>query len=68
MYSYEPLWDTMRKKEKTTYWLMQNGILSKTIYNLQHNKNVTVVTLEKLCTILDCSVEEVVKIVPDRNI
>ena len=42
MYSYEPLWDTMRKKNKTTYWLMQNGILSKTIYNLQHNKNVTV--------------------------
>ena len=68
MYSYEPLWDTMRKTNKTTYWLMQNGILSKTIYNLQHNKNVTVVTLEKLCTILNCSVEEVVKIVPDRNI
>lgn len=62
MYSYEPLWQTMKKKKVTTYQLIKQGIEKKTIYNLQHNANVTVLTLEKLCTILDCSVSNVVKI------
>lgn len=62
MYSYEPLWQTMKKKKVTTYQLIKQGIEKKTIYNLQHNANVTVLTLEKLCTILDCSVSDVVKI------
>lgn len=39
----------------------------KTLSNLQHNKNVTVLTLEKLCTILNCSVENVVRIVPEEK-
>lgn len=30
-------------------------------------KNVTVLTLEKLCTILNCSVENVVRIVPEEK-
>lgn len=62
MYSYEPLWQTMKKKKVTTYQLIKQGIEKKTIYNLQHNANVTVLTLEKLCIILDCSVSDVVKI------
>lgn len=66
MYSYQPLWDTMRMKDISTYKLMQLGISSKMLYNLQHNKNVTVLTLEKLCTILSCRVEDVVEIIPDK--
>ena len=50
----------------TTYKLIKCGIEKKTIYNLQHNKNVTVITLEKLCTILDCSVENIVEIKPNK--
>lgn len=67
MYNYEPLWQTMKEKEITTYKLIKCGLDKKTLYNLQHNKNVTVITLEKLCNILKCPVEHVVKIVPDQK-
>ena len=58
MYDYSPLWQTMREMGITTYRLIKEG---------QHNKNVTVLTLEKLCTILNCSVENVVRIVPEEK-
>ena len=66
MYNYDPLWKTMKAKDVTTYKLIKCGIAKTTIYNLQHNKNVTVITLEKLCTILDCSVENIVEIKPNK--
>ncbi|MCD7908367.1 MAG: helix-turn-helix transcriptional regulator [Clostridium sp.] len=67
MYDYSPLWQTMKNMEVTTYRLIKDGIDRKTLFNLQHNKNVTVITLEKLCTILNCSVENVVRIVPEEK-
>lgn len=67
MYNYNPLWATMKAKDFSTYKLIHAGIESKTLYNLQHNKNVTVLTLEKLCMILDCKVEDVVEIIPDKS-
>lgn len=80
MYDYSPLWQTMREMGITTYRLIKEGIDKKTLSNLQHNngpqalpaahciqKNVTVLTLEKLCTILNCSVENVVRIVPEEK-
>lgn len=67
MYNYNPLWETMKKKNITTYHLIKHGVEKKTIYNLQHNANVTVLTLEKLCSILDCPVNEVVYIKKDTG-
>ena len=64
MFSFEPLWQTMKKKNMTTYRLIQSGIDKHTIFNLQHNKNVTIVTLERLCKILDCAIEDIVVIKP----
>ena len=46
MYDYSPLWQTMREMGITTYRLIKEGIDKKTLSNLQHNKNVTVLTLE----------------------
>ena len=48
MYDYSPLWQTMREMGITTYRLIKEGIDKKTLSNLQHNKNVTELTLEKL--------------------
>ena len=62
MVSYTPLWETMRKKGITTYALIsKHKIQSKTIYNLKHNKNITTVTLEKLCEILECTPNEILE-------
>lgn len=60
MVSYEPLWRTMKEKNVSTYALIEKyNIQSKTIYNLKHNKNITTATLERLCTILECTPNEI---------
>lgn len=61
MISYEPLWETMRQRQITTYTLIvKYGIPSSTVYGLKHNKNITMYTLERLCNILDCTPDDIV--------
>lgn len=62
MIDYSPLWNTMESKGITTYTLINKyGINPRTINNLKHNKSITLYTLEKLCSILDCQAESIVK-------
>ena len=65
MISYEPLWNTLKIKGETTYTLItKHNVDRRTIYKLKHNESVTALTLEKLCCILNCSVQEVISISP----
>ena len=60
MISYEPLYETMKKKGVTTYKLInEHGISRSLLDRLKHNKPITTVTLNDLCKILDCRVEDV---------
>lgn len=64
--SYEPLWATMQEKNITTYMLITKyNIASKTVYNLKHNKSITMYTLMRLCQILDCTPNDVVEFKED---
>ena len=64
MVSYEPLWETMKKKGVSTYSLINSHNMNpRTINNLKHNKGITVDTLERLCRILDCSPDDVLMFV-----
>ncbi len=66
MISYEPLWNTMKQKNITTYTLIYKHNFSPyTITNLKRNKSITMHTLEKLCQILQCQAESVVIFLPD---
>lgn len=68
MVSYEPLWATMKKKGVTTYALInKHGINPRTTHNLKHNKSITMFTLEKLCSILECQAEGIVRFLPDHK-
>lgn len=61
MISYQPLWQTMQAKGVTTYTLIEkHGISSRTIHNLRHDQSITMYTLERLCTILDCTPNDIV--------
>lgn len=61
MMSFEPLWRTLKQKNVSTYKLINEYGLSKgMIDNLKHNRNVTLLTVEQLCRILDCRVEDIV--------
>ncbi len=60
---YGPLWDTMKKKGVTQYALIQAGIDRRTLDWLKKNRNITVLTLEKLCNVLNCTPNEIVRFV-----
>ena len=66
MISYEPLWQTMKRKGITTYTLIyKEGFSAYTITCLRKNKSITMLTLEKLCAALDCTPNDVVKFVEE---
>ena len=67
MITYDPLWETMRQKGITTYTLIKNYSFSRgTLDSLKHNRNISTATLNDLCRILSCNVEDVLRYVPDK--
>lgn len=67
IFDYSPLWETMRKNGVSQYYLLQNGIDNKTLDSLRKNRNITMVTLEKLCRLVGCTPNDVVRIIPWRQ-
>ena len=65
MVDYSPLWDTLKERGITQYYLLKNGIDNKTLDSLKKNKNITMLTLEKLCTIIDCTPNDVVRFIKE---
>jgi len=63
---YSPMWETMRRKEISQYSLLKAGIDNKTLDSIKKGNNITLLTLEKICTILDCSPNDVVRFVSNR--
>ena len=60
MIRFDKLWETMKKKNISTYQLREQcGIDSKTVRRLRANENIETKTLDKLCTILDCRLEDI---------
>jgi len=60
IYDYSPLWQTMERQGISQYQLLKNGIDNKTLDSLKKNKNITMITLEKLCRIIGCTPNDVV--------
>lgn len=58
---FKPLWTTMKKKEVTQYQLIKNGVDNKTLDKLKKNGNITLLTLERLCRLLECTPNEIVE-------
>ena len=68
MISYEPFYVTLREKGLSTYELInQYGISRSLLDRLKHNKPVTTVTLNDLCKILNCKVEDIIVYLPDQE-
>lgn len=63
MVDYSPLWETMKRKGVSQYALINAGIDRRTLDWLKKNKNITMLSLEKLCNILDCGPGDVVRFI-----
>ncbi len=66
MIKYDRLWEYLKKSGVTQYRLIVSGISTSTISRLKHNQPVTTETLDKLCTILDCGLDEIVEFVKGK--
>jgi DNA-binding Xre family transcriptional regulator len=68
MISYKPLFETMKKKGITQHDLLNIVGFDRSTFNkLLHDKYVTIRTIEKLCRILDCRIEDIIKVIPDDD-
>ena len=59
---------TMKKKNISQYHLLKNGIDNKTLDKLKKGGNITVLTLEKLCTILDCTPNDIISFISNEEL
>ena len=68
MIHYNSLWETMSNKHFTTYTLREkHNIGHGTVQRLQKNMPVSTYTLDRLCKILDCRLDEVAEYLPDEE-
>lgn len=68
MISYEPLYKTLKSKGISTYKLInEHGISRSLLDRLKHNKPISTVTLNDLCNILHCRVEDVLLFTEDNT-
>ena len=68
MISYSPFWNTLKKSHMTTYTLINKySISSAIIQKLRKNMPLNTTTINDLCTILDCSVSEILEYIPSKE-
>jgi DNA-binding Xre family transcriptional regulator len=69
MITYDRLWVTMKKKGISQYKLIMDYNFSRgQIFRLKHNCNVNTNTLNTICNILDCNIEDIIEFTKDENI
>lgn len=67
MIIFDKLWVTMKAKNVSTYYLREKcGIDSKTIRRLKANENIETKTLDKICQVLNCQLEDIAEFVPEE--
>ena len=60
MIQYTPFWETMKKAGESTYTLINHhNVSSSTIDRLRKNQPLTTTTINDLCRILNCNVEDI---------
>jgi len=68
MIRYDRLWETMKSRGITQYDLYTfHNVNRSQLDRLRKNKNVEIGTIDKLCNILQCRVEEIMEHFPDDN-
>lgn len=60
MITYSPLWETLKRKNISQYQLIHEyGVSAGQLSRLRANNHVSTHTLDRLCEILNCSLEDV---------
>ena len=65
MIAYKRLWEKLNKTGVSQYRLRMEGLSNSTITRLKHDETVSTETINKLCKILACNVEDIMEYVKD---
>ena len=66
MIIYNPFWKTLEKQNISTYTLIHKYKVSgSTITRLKHNLPLSTTTLNHLCRILNCRLDEIAVYIPE---
>ena len=68
MIKYDRLWQTMKQRGVSQYDLYTHYNVNRSQLNrLRHNENVEINTIDKLCNILQCRVEDIMEHLPTKT-
>lgn len=67
MIRYEPLFKTMKEKGISAYRLGKMGFPQSNYYAIKRGENISTHTLNTLCKLLSCRVEEVLEYIEDEE-
>ncbi len=69
MISYQPFYETLFQRKLTEYALIfKYGIPANTLHRMKHGEAITTKTLDILCGILECRVEDVLLYIPPEDV
>lgn len=68
MISYEPLFQTMQKKEITSYRLFKMGFPQSNYYAMKRGENISTHTVDELCKLLKCNVADIMTFIDDQDV
>lgn len=67
MILFDRLWITLKEKNISQYKLIKEyNISTGQLDRLRKNENVNTYTLNQLCNILDCRLEDIAEYIPDK--
>ncbi len=65
MIDYTPFWNTLKSSKESTYTLInKHHISSATIDKLRKNKPLTTTTINDLCRIFNCDIQDIARYIP----
>ncbi len=68
MISYARLWETLKEKNISQYKLIEEyGVDNAQLHRLRHNMVIKTTTLDSLCRILNCRIEDIAEYIPDEE-
>lgn len=68
MIDYSPFWKTLKHSNETTYTLINTHHISSAIIDkLRKNKPMNTTTLNDLCRIFNCHIEDILQYIPSEK-
>lgn len=68
MISYSPFWKTLENSDENWYTLTKKHHMShSTLHRLKHNMDISTKTVNDLCRILNCRIQDIAEYIPSED-